>query len=363
MGNDEILDINNEEPIETLDINDENGETLNIEENIETLDINEEEKVEIIDVETPTTNSTSSIPKEFSMIKRYGEVLTDKEYLTDPAIAREEELRKVMLILFTPEKSPILVGKPGVGKTAIVEGLAYRIQRKEVPDALKDYKIIKINTVAMVGNIVNEGNTDAKIQLLIEELEKLDKIILFIDETHTLVGNKENGGLDFANIFKPALSRGNLKMIGATTNAEYDYYIVKDKAFLRRLEKIDIEEPNAEMTVKILIGTIPKLEKTMGVKLNYTDFIKENIMRFIVELTTEYNRIFESAARYPDVCLNIITKIFSYAIMDNTNEVKFKHIWQGIKNTETVYPDVKKKYTEVFKERFAKFIEEENVEI
>jgi ATP-dependent Clp protease ATP-binding subunit ClpA len=362
MGNDEILDINNDEPVETLDITDEKVETLDInDDKVETLDITDEENVETLDINTPITNNKSSLPDEFNMIKRYGETLTDREYITDPAIAREDELRKVMLILFTPEKSPILVGKPGVGKTAIVEGLAYRIQKNEVPEALKGYKIIKINTVAMVGNIVNEGNTDAKVQLLIEELEQLNKIILFIDETHTLVGNRENGGLDFANIFKPALSRGNLKMIGATTNAEYDFYIVKDKAFLRRLEKIDIDEPNAEMTVKILLGTIPKLEKTMGVKFNYTDFVKETVMKFIVELTTEYNRIFESASRYPDVCLNIITKIFSYAIIDNTREVKFKHIWQGIKTTETVYPDVKKKYTEIFKQRFSKIIEEENV--
>jgi ATP-dependent Clp protease ATP-binding subunit ClpA len=302
-------------------------------------------------------------PVEFNMLKRYGEILTDKEYITDPSISREDELRKVILILFTPEKSPILVGKPGVGKTAIVEGLAYRIQKNMVPEALKGYKIIKINTVALVGNIVNEGNTDAKIQLLIEELEQLEKIILFIDETHTLVGNKENGGLDFANIFKPALSRGNMKMIGATTINEFNYYIAKDKAFLRRLERIDIEEPSGEMTIKILLGTLPKLEARMNVKLNYTDFVKEEIMKFIVELTTEYNRVFESASRYPDVCLNILTKIFSNAIIDNTNEVKFKHIWEGIKTTETVYPDVKTKYIEIFKQRFSKFIEEENVDL
>jgi ATP-dependent Clp protease ATP-binding subunit ClpA len=232
-----------------------------------------------------------------------------------------------------------------------------------VPEALKGYKIIKINTVALVGNIVNEGNTDAKIQLLIEELEQLEKIILFIDETHTLVGNKENGGLDFANIFKPALSRGNMKMIGATTINEFNYYIAKDKAFLRRLERIDIEEPSGEMTIKILLGTLPKLEARMNVKLNYTDFVKEEIMKFIVELTTEYNRVFESASRYPDVCLNILTKIFSNAIIDNTNEVKFKHIWESIKTTETVYPDVKTKYIEIFKQRFSKFIEEENVDL
>lgn len=309
-------------------------------------------------------SSNENEPKtEHKMIDRYGEILTNKVYITDPSISREEEIKKIMLTLFTPEKSPILVGKPGVGKTAIVEGIAYRIQKGEVPEALKGYTIIKINAVALVGSIVSEGNQDAKIQLLLEELEGMKKTILFIDETHTLVGNKENGGLDFANILKPALSRGDLKMIGATTINEFDYYIVKDKAFLRRLERIDIEEPNAEMTVKILIGTLPKIEKTTGVKFNYTDFIIEKVMTFIVDMTKEYNRVFESASRYPDVCLVIITKMFSHAVFDNQGEVKFKHIWEAIKTTETVYPDVIKKYTEIFKTQFQEELIEENVKI
>ncbi len=306
-------------------------------------------------------SSNTSISKDFKMIDRYGEILTDKEYITDPAIARDEEIKKTMLTLFTPEKSPVLVGKPGIGKTAIVEGIAYRIQKNDVPDALKGFKIIKINAVAMVGSIISEGNQDTKVQLLIEELEHLNKTILFIDETHTLVGNKENGGLDFANIFKPALSRGDIKMIGATTIDEFDHYIVKDKAFLRRLERIDILEPNAEMTLKILIGTLPKIEKTTGARFNYTPFIIEQVMKFIVDMTKEYNRIFESASRYPDVCFVIITKMFSFAIFDNSNEVKFKHIWEAVKTTNTVYPDVIKKYTEKFKLQFKRELDEENV--
>ena len=301
--------------------------------------------------------------EEFNLIERYGEDLTIKEYITDPSISREEEINKVMLTLFTPEKSPILVGKPGIGKTAIVEGLAYRIKNGNVPEALKDFKIIKINTVAMVGNIVKEGNTDMKLQLLVEELEKMSKVILFIDETHTLIGNKENGGLDFANILKPALSRGDIKMLGATTTNEYDYYIVKDKAFLRRLERIDINEPDGPTTVKILIGSLLKLEKQTKVDFNYSDFIKEEIMKFIVDMTTEYNRVFESASRYPDVCFALLTKAFSYAILDNSKELKFKHIFEAVRKTEVVYPDVLKKYTLLFKQRFEKELYDEKVDV
>lgn len=325
----------------------------------------EEDLKDVLISSTKGNNIQEKKPDDvkFNMVDRYGEILTDKEYITDPAIAREEEIKKTILTLFTPEKSPILVGKPGIGKTAIVEGIAYRIQNNDVPEALKDYKIIKINSVAMVGSFISEGNQDTKVQLLIQELEEMKKTILFIDETHTLVGNKENGGLDFANIFKPALARGDIKMIGATTTDEYDYYIVKDKAFLRRLEKIEIEEPNSEMTLKILIGTLPKIEKNTGVKFNYSSFITEQVMKFVVDLTKEYNRVFESASRYPDVCLLIITKMFSFAIFDNSEEVKFKHIWEAIKTTDRVYPDVIKKHKDMFLTQFKNELEEENVVI
>lgn len=299
---------------------------------------------------------------KISLIERYATDLTKAVYYTDPAIARDEELKKMILILFTPEKSPILVGKPGIGKTAIVEGLAWRIQNGMVPDALKGYTILKIDTAALVGNISdNTGTSDMKLQILVKELEQMDKVILFIDETHTLIGNKTEGGLDFANILKPALARGNIKMIGATTSDEYDYFIVKDKAFLRRLQKIEVCEPDQDATVRILVGSIPKIEKQTGVLMPYNNYYRNLIMRFIVEMTVEYNRVFESASRYPDVCLGIVTKAFSFAIFDNKKIIGIKHFWEAVCSTDTVYPDVLKKFKPLFKDRFADLIESENV--
>lgn len=312
---------------------------------------------EFIDV-SENTNKANKI----SLIERYATDLTKNVYYTDPAIARDEELKKMILILFTPEKSPILVGKPGIGKTAIVEGLAWRIQNGMVPDALKGYTILKIDTAALVGNISdNSGTSDMKLQILVKELEQMDKVILFIDETHTLIGNKTEGGLDFANILKPALARGNIKMIGATTSDEYDYFIVKDKAFLRRLQKIEVCEPDQDATVRILVGSIPKIEKQTGVLMPYNNYYRNLIMRFIVEMTVEYNRVFESASRYPDVCLGIVTKAFSFAIFDNKKIISIKHFWEAVCATDTVYPDVLKKFKPLFKERFDDLIESENV--
>lgn len=299
---------------------------------------------------------------DISLINRYATDLTKKTYYTDPAIARDEEMKRVILTLFTPEKSPILVGKPGIGKTAIVEGLAYRIQNKLVPDALLDYTILKIDTAALVGNIADEsGTSDMKLQILLKELEQMNKVILFIDETHTLIGNKQEGGLDFANILKPALARGNVKMIGATTSDEYDYYIVKDKAFLRRLDKIEINEPDINATVKILVGSLPKIERQTGIVMDYSMYLREKLMRFIAEMTVEYNRVFESAARYPDICLALVTKAFSFAIFDNTDVIRMKHFRQALTETEMVYQDVKKKFLPKFEETFQNIIDEENV--
>ena len=186
--------------------------------------------------------------EKISMLERYGEVLTSKTYLTDPAIAREEEIKQCILTLLTPEKSALLVGKPGIGKTAIVEGLAFRIQNNLVPVALKGWEIVKINITSLLGTTISEGQKENRIDLLVKELNTKEKTILFIDETHVLVNKNtsENGGIDFANMLKAGLDRGTIKMIGATTTEEYETYILRDRAFLRRFQKIDVLESNKE---------------------------------------------------------------------------------------------------------------------
>ena len=303
--------------------------------------------------------------EKISMIERYGENFTKKEFITDPAIAREDEIKQCILTLLTPEKSALLVGKPGIGKTAIVEGLAYRIQRGMVPNALKDWELIKINITSLLGSSVSEGQTENRIDLLVKELETRDKTILFIDETHVLVNKNtaNNDGIDFANMLKSGLDRGTIKMIGATTTEEYEQYILRDRAFLRRFQKVDVLEADQPTTVKILMGTYPKLETQIGVKLNYTDFIKQKIMTFIVEMTDEYKRVYEVAARYPDICLTILANAFSYALFDNESEVHIRHIYKAIWNAKNIYEDAKVKEIERFKAVFADLIREENVDL
>ena len=296
-----------------------------------------------------------------SMIDVYGVDMTQKKYITDPAICRDREIKECILTLLTPEKSALLVGKPGIGKTAIVEGLAYRIQNNNVPDALKGWKIIKINVASLLGVETNEGETRSKLDVLVSEISNLTKTILFIDETHLLVN--KNGGADLANLLKPSLDRGLIKMIGATTTEEYETYILRDRAFLRRFQKIDVLEADKPTTVKILMGTLPKLEQQIGVKCNYHPYQIEKFMQFIVDMTDEYKRVYEVASRYPDICLTIVANALTYALYDNKHVVTTKDFYKAICNCKSVYDDVKVKEIERFKEVFRDLICEENVNL
>lgn len=333
----------------------------------EMFDMIEDETLNLSD-ETLSFNDDKETKKDDkndnSVLLNYGENLTTKKYITNPAIARDDEIEKTILTILTPDKSAILVGKAGIGKTAIVEGIAYKIQNNDVPNAIKGYDIIKINTSSLLGTYTSErGTEELRINVLLKEVEKAKNVILFIDEIHTLVIESRNSGIDFVNAMKPALSRGDVKVIGATTLDEYNQYLIRDKAFLRRFEKIDVAEPDADTTVKILMGSYPKIEKQTGVKLAYSSYVIENIMKFIVNMTSEYKRVYELGSRWPDNALALLSKAFSYAKFDNSEFVTFKHFYKAIMNCQSVYSDVVKKEAEVFKTTFKDFLEKENVDL
>ncbi len=295
--------------------------------------------------------------KRISMLENYGENFQKNDYITNPAIGRDEQIKQLILILLTPDKSAVLIGKPGVGKTAIVEGLAYRIQIGDVPEILKDYQVIKMNTSALLGSDPVTG--EAKIQTLIDELKSKTKLILFIDEIHTLMGTKGEA-LDFANMFKPALDRGDIKVIGATTTEEYERYILRDKAFVRRFQKVEVSEPTREENIQILLGTLPKIEKRTGAKMKYSPFIQRKIMEFITDVTSEYKRIYEIGSRYPDVSLTLVQQAFSNALFDNRTEVDIMDFKMAIMTSKNIYPDVIKKAMVDFSKIFADQISEYN---
>ncbi len=329
IPNDEIETIGDEKIENIDDLIDKIEETKN------SLIEKKEEK------EVPEVEIAKEVEKnKYELLEKFGENFSTKVYVTNPAIGRDKEIKQLIVTLLTPEKSAILVGKPGIGKTAIVEGLGYRIKNDDVPNALKGYTIFKLNTASLTG--VDPTTNELKIQKIVDNLKTLDKVMIFIDEIHTLIGNGDNT-LDFANIFKPIIDRGTVKIIGATTSDEYDRYILRDKAFVRRFQKIEVSEPTREMVIEIMMGTYPKFEQKMNLKLKYSDFIKEKIMAFITDATSEFNRVYETSVRYPDIALTILQQAFSYAAFDNRSEVNIKDIRKAIQTTKLIYPDVIKK--------------------
>lgn len=341
-------------------------ETLN-EETIETLDSVEEVETLINNQNETKENNKETEEEEknkISILNTFGENLSDRTYITDPAIGRDNEINEMILALITPDKSALLVGKPGIGKTAIVEGLGYRINNASAPDALKGWSIYKINVSSLLGNIKVNGIDESKLDLLITELKNSEKIILFIDEVHLLVNKAtSNNNIDFANMLKPALDRGSIKMIGATTTEEYETYILRDRAFLRRFIKINIEEADEATVVKILMGTYPKFEQKLNIKMAYSHFQKEQIFTFLVQMTSEYKRVYELASRYPDVTLTILANAFSYAVFENAKNVRIRHIYKAVCNVKSIYPDTLKKEIAKFKETFKELLEDENVDL
>lgn len=299
--------------------------------------------------------------EENSILKRYADNLTEAEYITDPAIARDKEIKEVILVLLTPEKSAVLVGKPGIGKTAIVEGLAYKIQNNDVPDALKGYRIIKINSTSLTGTMEINGREEMVISVLVDELKKTTKTILFIDEVHTLIGGRSDGPLDLANILKPGLDRGDIKAIGATTTIEYETYVVRDRAFLRRFEKIDVLEPDEPTTVKILMGSLPRIEAQTGIKFKYNNYVENMLLESIVSATSEFKRIYGLSAMYPDIAFSVLSQAFSLALFDNKKEVDIVDVYNAIKTSKRIYPDSIVKELTAFREKFKKFCDEQGI--
>ena len=299
--------------------------------------------------------------EEFPIITNYCENLTTKKYVTNPAIAREEEIKKTMLVLLTPDKSALLIGKPGIGKTAIVEGIAYKIQRGDVPNALKGYNILKINSSSMIGTMVVNGKPESVTNLIVSELKRAPKTILFIDEVHTLIGGAKDGPMDLANILKPALDRGDIKAIGATTTIEYETYIVRDRAFLRRFDRIDVLEPDREATIQILLGTIPKIEYKTGIKMMNNAFITRLLMESIVDATSEYKRVYGLSAMYPDVSLSVLSGAFSNALFENKQEVGIMDVYIAIRDSKRIYPDSRVKECAAFREKFSRICEERGI--
>ncbi|MDP5218386.1 ATP-dependent chaperone ClpB [Ruegeria sp. 2205SS24-7] len=227
----------------------------------------------INDIRKGRTADTASAEEGYDALKKYARDLTEAaaEGKIDPIIGRDEEIRRSMQVLSRRTKNnPVLIGEPGVGKTAIAEGMALRIINGDVPESLKDKKLLALDMGALIAGAKYRGEFEERLKAVLTEVtEAAGEIILFIDEMHTLVGaGKSDGAMDAANLIKPALARGELHCIGATTLDEYRKYVEKDAALARRFQPVVVAEPTVEDTISILRGIKEKYELHHGVRIS-----------------------------------------------------------------------------------------------
>ncbi|TAL61772.1 MAG: AAA family ATPase, partial [Bacteroidetes bacterium] len=274
--------------------------------------------------------TSSSQEETYNSLKKYANNLNEqaKSGKLDPVIGRDEEIRRVLQILSRRTKNnPILVGEPGVGKTAIAEGLAHRIINGDVPENIKSKQIFSLDMAALIAGAKYKGEFEERLKAVVKEvINSNGEVVLFVDEIHTLIGaGGGEGAMDAANILKPALARGELRAIGATTLNEYQKYFEKDKALERRFQKVMIDEPNPEDAISILRGIKEKYETHHKVR------IKDEAIIAAVELSQRY-----ITERFlPDKAIDLIDEAASKLRMEiNSMPVELDEVERKIRQLE-----------------------------
>ena len=302
-----------------------------ISQQLKDVGINEKDlKNAILDLRKGSTVTSASAEETYNSLNKFATNLNEqaKKGKLDPVIGRDEEIRRVLQILSRRTKNnPILIGEPGVGKTAIAEGLAHRIINGDVPENLKSKQIFSLDMSALVAGAKYKGEFEERLKAVVKEVISADgEIILFIDEIHTLVGaGGGEGAMDAANILKPALARGELRAIGATTLSEYQKYFEKDKALERRFQKVLVDEPSAEDAISIL----------RGIKGNYEIHHKVRIKDEAIIAAVELSQRYINDRFLPDKAIDLIDEAASKLRMEiNSMPIELDELERKIRQLE-----------------------------
>ena len=286
-----------------------------------------------------TVNKTLS-DKYILELEKYGTVLNKKNYISSPTIGREKELKNLIVTLAQDKKSPLIVGESGVGKTALVDELAYRIKTKQVPKFLQDKIILEINPSDIVAGCKYVGMFENNMTKLMELCKKLD-VIVFIDEIHTIygIGATESQNNDMASMLKYYIDRSSLKVIGTTTDKEYQNFF-SNNSLKRRFEKVTVKEPTEDILYQIVDKVIEDYMK------NRISFENENIKSMIIDIilnaTEKSNRIYNDVVNNPDLAISIIDKAFAFARFYDSEFITAEHFIEGFEYCDRIYEFARK---------------------
>lgn len=302
--------------------------------------------------QTETQNNNDN-NKKSSILDKYGEDLTKLSYIKDPSIGRDEDIRKIEQILLYPErdKSVIITGESGVGKTALVKGLAYRIKNGNVPYLLKYLKIISIDTATIVAGTKYVGSLEEKLKKILDEASKDKTIILFIDEIHQTIGGgkSDNDSNSVAEILKPYLDSGKVRVIGATTTEEYMEHISSNPAFKTRFKKIDIKEPTNDTIYTILDDLINTYNEISGCTLDALGTNRSNIINSLIAVTKKSYRDYKDPSNNPRLVIDILKEAYAIAAINDRDVVTMDDIKLAVMDEERLYKSAREKYSSIVK--------------
>ena len=301
------------------------------------------------------TKDETYMQKEQSNLEKYGENLTNMFYLKDPSIGRDDIIKKIERILLYPErdKSIIITGPAGTGKTAVVKGLAYRIQKGIVPQALNDIKIISIDAPSIVSGCKYVGTLEEKLKGILDEASTDKNIIIFIDEVHQVMGagRSEGNKVTIAEILKPYLDYGKVRIIGATTDEEYLENIESNTAFKSRLKRIKLEEPERDVIYEIVNDLINAYNKISYSKVIMDEDEKDKIINFLIDATTTKSRTFNDRVNNPRLVLDIVKEAYAIAALNDRFEVTIDDFIEALNDEERIYDSSKQRCIQMLKQK------------